>query len=341
MPEMYELETVNYLNVNEIKSVLARVNQSYADTCLLGKGDSHSLFFKHLSKNEILAFPKIRGIKDVTLLGRLSTDPFPWVKLEQVFKSVDEQVSRFGACCISIDYEEKNSKQSSCGYDSVGIHLDQGKYFLSYRGNGSKVCTDREYGKTILKELINRLCLAITLEEGEGYYKLISSQGELKILRGGLFGKNPSAFQYELNEDNPEEIVAMLQSAYKLLSNGKVFDCSWRCFSRFAEDNPYVEDLFRFFDLLRQQDLPADSYDLDLELQVENLTDLDGLQRLCREQDIMFTRLISFDIDDDDYGELIVKTTGEGHRLQLEIKNPGNAEKVVQTLNIAFQALIE
>jgi len=340
MAETYDLESIDYITIDDIDAVIERVNQTFSDVGFQSEEDSHSLYFQALSKDEILVFPKVRGLKNVTLHGRLSTDPLPWLEFKSVLENVDEQVKQFCACFLSVGYEEKNTKQSKNGYEVVGLKVDQGVFHFTYRANGSKICTDHDYGKSTVSGLINRLGLPIRVEEGEGFYKLIPQQGELKILQhGGLFGKNPSAFFYELNENDPEKLITMLQTAYEFLSSGRVFECSWRCLPRFAEDSPYNDNLFSFFDLLRHQDLPAISYDLDLELQVKELADLDGLQSLCRDQDQMYTRLISFDIDEDNYGELTVKTTREGHRLQLEMRLAENVEKVTSALGLTFKEI--
>jgi hypothetical protein len=337
MAETYDLESINYLTRDDIQAVINRVNKAFTDVGLQGEEDCHSFYLQALSKEEVLAFPKVSGLQDVALKGILSVKTLPWVEFRQVFENLNEQVKRYGACFLKIGYEEKETKQSKKGYETVGLKVDQGIFYFIYRANGSKVCADQDYGKSVIQELISCLGLAVTLEEGADFYKLIPTRGELKILRGGLFGKNPSAFHYELDVNEPEKLIAMLQTAYEFLGSGKVFECSWSCLPRLAEDNPYKDDVFSFFDLMRQQDLPADSYDLDLQLQVKELADLDVLQTLCRDRDQMYTRLVSFDIDEDDYGELTVQTTKQGHKLQLSMRIAENVEQVAQALGVAFK----
>lgn len=339
MPELHEVESINYVNTGEIKNIIDRISAHFSGVIILGQEDVNYIYLCGLSKKRIMALPKISGISDFSLTGRLPLDSAPWSVLENIFKRLDEGIKNTSNLYTSIGYEEKSTKQSRKGYDCIGGGIEKEKYGFSYSPNASRAAIDVNYRKALMKEFFKKSGLNITIEECDNYFKLNAFEGDLQItIHGGVPNRNPIGFFYKFAQQTPQGLINVLRTAYEILSSGTVFDVSWRCSPSFADDGSFVGgDLWQFLDRLRHQEWPAKSYDLDLTLAVKELRDLEGLQSLCGPKDVIYTRLVSFDIDAADYGELTIETTQKGHKLQLEIKNIDNLDKVVNVIGVAFK----
>ncbi|MCF6209892.1 MAG: hypothetical protein L3K24_04260 [Gammaproteobacteria bacterium] len=333
----FDYITTDYLDVSTIKRVPDQLRAVLPLVESSAGEEEQNIYIDGLDKEQLASFPNLVGLSDFTLEGYLTMDPVPWFDLSDVIRKIDKQIIKFGVCMIDIGYEERNSSQSKDAYDVVGLRLDRGKVYFLYSANGSLVCADNSYKREVVGGLIHHLGLDVSIEDGEGYFKLASQGRELKITRSGLFGKNPHGFVFELEEQGAGKLVEKLRSALDYLSSGKVITCSWRCFPRSMESTPYQDNLFEFFDLVRRQPLPAESYDLSVSIMASSIDDCEGLRTLCKDDDVIFTPLVGFNTSDKYYGEIRVRTTKEGHRLWLTLKNLEDIEMISEATGLEFK----
>ncbi|MCI2285256.1 hypothetical protein L3081_20075 [Colwellia sp. MSW7] len=335
----YEFLSVKQVKLEEVESLLEEISNKFTNVNVLGTSDLHNLYFEKLSRCELLDFKSDINIKDLMIEGVLNFRSNFWETLEDVLLRLDERIREYGGCIINIDYKGKVQEDNKRAYDSIGLRIEQNQCSFSFYANGSKISSDKEYGKRVIKELIELIGLDIIVEESEGFFRLTSDTKNLKILAGGLFGKNPSAFYCEIDESSPKIQVKLLKKALEFLYNEKVLSCSWKCYPIIFDNSSFGNHQSNFIDVIREQNLPADYYNGNISVSIEKLLNFDELQKLCISNSSIFTRLVTFDIDNSDLGEILVETTKSGHRLHLEFKNEESKVKVLNNLRVDFKEL--
>jgi len=239
-------------------------------------------------------------------------------------------------CC---GFEEKNSKQTKRAYDTIRVWIRLGKLYFDYGANGSKVNADASYAKDFIKRLIHIMNLPIRIEERDGQYFLAhTSEGELSISRS-LWGRgNPTGFSCEVMGTSIEEIVGCVKQFFAECATKKRFDFYWSFGGVHlgTETVSAHERCKRIYDMAIKANFPADHYFIDIEFTLQDLEGIEVLKSFCGPKDDVYTRLCSFDLPEDNYGEIKIVTTSKGHQLRLTLRTPDNLKLVEKKLGLKF-----
>ena len=323
MPEEFVYRIDKEFTLEQLQSIRSRARESFEGFVDFNSEESRQTYLgpmTHLPKLE--EFPGV-GLLDVVTTGNVSTKEDPWSIFEEVFAR-GSKIASLGAVEILCGFEEGSSRQTKRGYDSVGLHSLRGRLFFSYDASGSKVSSDPTYRRDFVKEMIQVLRLPLVFEEKDGHFTLKhADNGQVRILRAMVGGLDPEAFWFELPGESYTSALDTVRAFLDEFATKKRFTNQWivrRDFGGSAEKQPELSK--RIYDLLVSLQLPANSYELDLEFRAEELGALDAVREFLGSKGTMFSRLCSFDLLGDNYGEFTIITASAGHQLELVLRHP-------------------
>ncbi len=283
----------------------------------------------------------LRGITflDVTTTGHLSTKKDPWPTFNETIDR-GSQLASVGVLHMMCGFEERSSKQTRRGYDSVAVQNCRGRLFFSYSANGSKVSTDQVYKQSFMDEMIRTVGLPLILQEKSGSFILTHSRGgELNIMRAYPGGLAPESFWCELPGESPRAGLEKLKIFLDRFATEKRFTYEWmvrRDYGEVGWAQKEPELSRKIYALLLVSELPADSYDLDMEFSLREIDGLEVVRGFLGPKDKVFSRLCSFDLSKRNYGEFAVITSSKGHQLELTLRLPDGLPLVEETIGLKF-----
>lgn len=298
---------------------------------MYGNGLNHA--YLRPSKLPILSGMDGVEISEVRTEGKLPTANSSLNQLENVLAEGAASVGEIGMFVISCGFEEKNSMQNKNAYDTVLIRTERGKKYFCYRANGSRVQGDVSYRKEFLLKAIDFLNLPVFLEYSDDFFKMKSNgSGALKITKSEGGGrKNPSGFNCELVDREIKELAGTLSDFIVEFASDTIFDISWRAGTGRKPNKELSQNIF---DTVVKEKLPAESFELDFSYTLNELGGIELLQNLCGPKDQLFTSYLSMDLPERNRAEATIKTTNEGHRLEVMLTDKKYISEVQNILNI-------
>lgn len=230
-------------------------------------------------------------------------------------------------CDITIGFEEQTSKQSQRAYDTVRWKYTNGRHGFGYSANGSRITDDNTYRKTAFRGLIDLLDLPLIIDDlPSGFILRHAAGGELSIhVAGGFDDENPSSFTCEIPTLTPEGVAELLLSAVHGSSSGKLMSFQWsvRTSPPYAGCNPddttESPQVFRF---LASADLPAHTYDLQLEPRLRTLSDLEVLRPLMGPKDSLLLPVGAFQFAPQAFANVEVRASQHGFTVEVSSRLP-------------------
>ena len=322
----------------ELDEIRKAASKSFAGFTDFSPVDAQNAFFSHNQRLPKLTEGVGVELLELTAKGSLPTKIEPWPVFEQVCEQGHE-ITEIGYITILCGFEEKNSKQTKRAYDSVSLKVSQGRKFFNYYSNGSRVLKDREYRKTFMAQVLEKVHLPIDYEEKDGHFRLNhASSGELRLWRASFGGLDPAGFFCELPEVSLGDAVRLVQVFLDEFATKKRFLHEWSAGREHGGKATKEPDLAkRIYSLVVAADLPAETYEVDVEFNLQEPSGVESLRRFCGPDDEIFTRLCSFDLPDDNYAEIIVVTTTRGHLPELTLRLPEGLVGVEDKLGLKFQ----
>lgn len=270
-------------------------------------------------------------IDEVDLTGYLPVNGFPLNEYLAVIELSKINTDEIGQISVSCGFEEKASKQNKDYFDSVSIVYYQNKKYFNYSANGSLVSKDKQYRRNIFDLLIGTLMLPLEIhvqDRKNDFLDLVHSDGGDLQIHDINPRHLPNGFSCELPNLEDNDLLKLLNDALNLLSNGTVFTYDWDITIKPSAD--------KRINLNVTDELPADSYDINIEYSVEGINGLDYLGTWCEHGDKSKSRLCGFDIANGVGAELYAVTSMSGHELVLVLSKSEKLDELEQLLGIKF-----
>jgi hypothetical protein len=328
MSETVDFITCQSVTASALESVVERVSQHFSITGdLTGKGWAIAFFYP----TRVSAFDG-QGITflDLCVTGRLSLGDEALLQQAAAYAQLERAFTGIAGIGMRVGFEEKQSRQSKRGYDTVGlgrISKNESRLF-SYSANGSLVMKNREYGKQFIQELIRVAELPIHFIDSSPRPSLEHASGGYLNMRKGF-----TAFKCALPNETVEESVGRVRRVLEHCATPKRLDRHWNV-NVAASGTPGKanEILARTAKL----GLPAESLEVNGRFILEEPCGVAAIQRLCGPEDVVFSPLCSFDLEPPFYANLSVKTTAEGHWIELELIDESALPEIEEALGLEF-----
>lgn len=338
MSENIEYRIKGHISLNDLIRIVEKAKSVFSTFNGFSEDDEHNAF---LYPERLVALSDLGGfaIRAITTNGYLPLKDDSIDLFKEVFGKGREAIGSIGLLIGLIGFEERNSQQSKRGYDTVNIRLENGKQYFSYNANGSKVLADLEYRRMFMQSLVHKLELPVRIVEDKIGFKLIQSDSkELKVLRSGFHGENPSGFMVELSGISDAELVNLLKKSIKEFASQKRFEFEW---SVLCSGYPDKDTSLLIYDKVRQAGFPAKSYELQVEYSLKSIQGLEVLRKSCGKKDVIFFRPCGFSLPEDDYCEVVIVISTSGYELKFSFKNPDNLHELEQKLGLTLEEAVD
>lgn len=202
---MHKVISDKNVSLNALESKLYTLSSDGEREVLFDKLDFAKSFSSEHLPDPILECEGIR-VFSFTLTARLDR-AFSWDAYHGILEHLRVKVGEGERYGITIGFEERSSEQSPEGYDTVSIFTENSKGYFSYRANGSKVCTEVQYGKSFIVEIVETVGLPIDVFDSDGFYSIAHKEGKELRTSGGILGRHPSSFLCEVGEDDDTNLL--------------------------------------------------------------------------------------------------------------------------------------
>ncbi|NOZ69220.1 MAG: hypothetical protein GXP46_08270 [Deferribacteres bacterium] len=330
----YDYLSERYFSVEE----LLRIHETARRT-LSGFDDfsTGSIGHAYFEPERLPLLHDLKGIRliDISTEGYLTLKKEPWDDFRDILERGANTIGKIGLLLLRCGFEEKNSKQTKRGYDTVDVKVEKGKRYFGYSANGSRVTNDVQYRKTFMTQFISAINLPLSIEEKDNYFTLRHNlSGELRISRGGLRGENPSAFFCEMPGASNDELIERMKICMEKFASKKRFEYTWtaRC------SGIGSSELSRqIYDMVIESNFPAIRYFLDIEYSLDDIYGLEVLKGMCGPDDEVFAGFFSFTLPEDNHAEARIHATFQGYQLMLTMTDSAYLKLVEEKLGLKFR----
>ncbi len=329
----FDYRAEGFFSVNDILRIYKIVQVSFEGFIGFSTEELHRAYFEPKG-----SLPKLYNFKGIRLKS-INTDGYLPLKDKSldIFRDIlqmgEMTIGNIGLLLVRCGFEEKSSKQTKRGYDSVSIRIEKGKKYFGYGANGSNVDKDTKYRKEFMARLIRIADLPLKIVEGNDSFRLVHTEsGELKTLKS-FFGKDPSSFFCEIPGASIDELVDRMQVFLIEFASKKRFVYDWGVL---CSGYPDPEISKRIYEMALAANFPAERYFLIVEFSIDDIQGIEIFRNLCGPKDDVYTRLCSFDLPEDNYGEIKIVTTSKGHQLRLTLRTPDNLKLVEKKIGLKF-----
>jgi hypothetical protein len=336
MSEVFVYVTGQFVKAERIKEICDRVIKFFPRSTVFGATTWTDILLEP-ERNLPILDSELISLGQLSIEGLLSLSRAPYEDFKGVLKK-HTAIGMIGCLKIEVGFQERNSKQSKRAYDVLSLEAVRGKMFFTYSANGSLVIKDMSYRKNFMRRLIDKAQLPLEIEEqGEHFYLSRTSPGQLSFLRysGSNYG-SPSGFTCEVPAQMYDISVDILRACVDDFGAPKHFKYSWNVSSSNAQKNNVGEGK-QIYDMVLNSNFPAEKYFIRAAIKVNSLLGLDTLKLLCGETDECSTPIASFSLNNDNFANLIARTTAKGHLLQLESRFPIEIQEIEKQLGVEFK----
>ncbi len=322
MSETFTYKVPDPISLNRVDAIADLVRRTFGGV-IERSGQEPVFVYLGFAKGQWSRLQALRSLRitDLCLEGRLKAAEASVVPLGSVLQSAAGDIGELGMLVAEVGFELKGTKQSRGYGERVQVRVEKGENAFGYIVNGLPLMTDTPARKGHFERLAGRLDLPLEFIDEDGRFRIVHSGGREVQTWGGLLEHDPEGFWCPL-ELSCAQLMDKLGIAVREFSSGRIFEVCWRvAFGRRSDaDADYPATFDQIAELAISKAFPYEKLSVDLSFQMADLRDLDALQTLCGDKSKIYTRVISFDFDDIDYGEFELETTATGHRLLLTTK---------------------
>jgi hypothetical protein len=277
-------------------------------------------------------------VTDVESTGYLKTTVEPWADFREV-ADTGGVISELGRLTFTCGFQAKGSHQDKRGYDTVSVVLSGRRLFFVVNPNGSFATTSAENARSYVTAVVSAVGLPLRLVDVSGHFRLEHvAGGEVNVLSGfGINDVNPSGFRCEVHGSSPEREFERMRRYLELFATERRFEYSWQAgIDKFGRLIELPEVSHQVYADVVDARFPAERYELAATFRIASIEGLGPLREMCGPRGRVTTRLCSFDLPDDNWGELAVETTSAGHSVELTLRMPDGLHDVEEALGIRF-----
>lgn len=322
------------LPLEEIVQAYGRLEAHFGGFARFSPKGQHNLYLK--DKSELPSLGSLR-INDLTLRGRLGKQKEPWEDFRSICNR-SREVTRLGFLAMTSGFEELQSTQTEDAYDLVTVRLSKDQRSFSYVANGSKVAKDKIYRLAFMERLIHVSGFPFQITKENGGFRLeLRGSGKLRVTDSEFGGWNPSSFNYAPSDLSCIELVGIMHKILEACATRKRFGYTWAAGRElgFLKADPVQSK--SLYDAVVAASFPADSYEIELKVTIDDIRGLDDLQKLLGPDDELRMRLCGFDESDRNWCEVTVSTTAQEHRLELSLQNMDGLSAIEEQLGRKFE----
>lgn len=272
--------------------------------------------------------------------GLLSTKRQPWDAFDEVLKRSQEIVA-LGSLRLLCGFEEAGSKQTKRAYDIVGFRVSRGRVSFEYFANGSKVMLGGPYAREFVSRVILRLHLPLELRGTDSEFTVAHTSSGGLWLTGtlGTTSWNPTGFVCELPTSSMFDALRKVREFLDAFATSKRFLHSWST-GRERGGQATVDTALslRIYEAVVAARLRAERYEVRADFRLKDVTGIEALRHMCGPNDVVYTRLCSFELPEDNWGELTIETGAAGHRLNLALRIEEGLRLVEKRLGLSFHS---
>jgi hypothetical protein len=320
-------QTIDYfqadtLGLNEIIELEQLARRRLPEFRGFEPGTELDLFCKREQLPQLEHFSGL-AIGRVTIAGTLVRSSDPQAQLAQLLAK-GEAIRALGSFTVYLEF----TANPPAGPVRQRLYLQGRNDQVSFgcELSGRTVTADPEACAGQIQTLIDQTRLPLIIHWRDPHYFLRASANDVVwISRGGSTRENPSAFRYRLDAASLSEAQCYLQRIIAAQQGKTRYRLDWSV-SSFADASSFLtaqpQQSAALYTAVVNAALSAQSHELQLMVQLNDLTGLAALQALCDSKDRIFTPLGSYRPDNYNHVNFDIVTTRDGHRIQVESRAP-------------------
>jgi hypothetical protein len=251
-------------------------------------------------------------------------DPFPiFLKFLR-----DPALTRNGDLVVDTHFRLKATRQSRRKCERVMVQRRPTGLHIGY----STALQDLQTRKRHFAEIIATADLPLQVLDGPSGFRIEkSSVGDLFASGGDWAGNNVTFFKYGRAEEQVPDLLDRMRMIIGAWSD-QVFESAWKVDSSFAAESRSTTS--QLFHAIAAGEYPAQTTELNMTYFLSDLEGVEALRNLGGPKSVFETSLCSFDLPNNESGEMRVLTTRKGHEIVVGLSDPDAIDLIKKALNL-------